>query len=144
MSPEPLDYLEEFCKEVLDVRSLASQHQLNILQTSLPAIWPDLDEMCILENSVFLPREVSRIVLRLLKIRKDTFLKATPRTNTDYVAWPNPEEEFALVETKESKLDLDVNNVGGNNLDLTSEKSKLHKVNYTTLTNWSIQNVDDC
>ena len=31
------------------------------------------------------------------------------------------EEEFALVETKESKLDLDVNNVGGNNLDLTSE-----------------------
>ena len=53
------------------------------------------------------------------------------------------EEEFALVETKESKLDLDVNNVGGNNLDLTSEKSKLHKVNYTTLTNWSIQNGDD-
>ena len=93
MSPEPLEYLEEFSKEVLDVRSHANQHQLHVLQTNLPAIWPDLDEMCTLENSVFLPREVSTIILRLLKIRKDTFLKATPRTNTDYVAWPNKEEE---------------------------------------------------
>ena len=93
MSPEPLEYLEEFSKEVLDVRSHANQHQLHVLQTNLPAIWPDLDEMCTLENSVFLPREVSTIILRLLKIRRDTFLKATPRTNTDYVAWPNKEEE---------------------------------------------------
>ena len=40
-----------------------------------------------------MPREVSRIILRLLKIRKDTFLNATPRTNSDYVAWPSPEIE---------------------------------------------------
>ena len=65
MSPEPLEYLEEFSKEVLDVRSHANQHQLHVLQTNLPAIWPDLDEMCTLENSVFLPREVSTIILTL-------------------------------------------------------------------------------
>ena len=31
--------------------------------------------------------------MRLLKIRQDTFLQATPRTNADYVSLPNPEEE---------------------------------------------------
>ena len=58
-SPEPLDYLEEYCKEVLDIRSHTSQHQLTIVQSSLPALWPDLDEMCNLEKTVFLPRVVS-------------------------------------------------------------------------------------
>ena len=69
LSPEPLEYLEEYCKEVLDVRSHASQHQLMILESSLPAIWPDLEEICNVENTVFLPKPVSTIVLRLLKIR---------------------------------------------------------------------------
>ena len=93
ISPEPLEYLEEYCKEVLDIRSHASQHQLNVVQSSLPALWPDLDEMCNLDKTVFLPKAVSRVILRLLKIRQDTFLQATPRTNADYVSWPNPEEE---------------------------------------------------
>ena len=45
LSPEPLEYLEEYCKEILDVRSPYSQHQLKVLESSLPAIWPDLDEV---------------------------------------------------------------------------------------------------
>jgi hypothetical protein len=69
LSPEPLEYLEEYCKEVLDVRSHNSQHQLHVLESSLPAIWPDLDEICNIENVVFLPKPVSQIMLRLLKIR---------------------------------------------------------------------------
>ena len=68
LSPEPLEYLEEYCKEVLDVRSHYSQHQLKVLESSLPAIWPDLDEVCNIENSVFLPKPVSQIILRLLKV----------------------------------------------------------------------------
>ena len=73
LSPEPLEYLEEYCKEVLDVRSHSSQHQLKVLDSSLPAIWPDLDEVCNIENSVFLPKPVSQIILRLLKIRYISF-----------------------------------------------------------------------
>ena len=69
LSPEPLEYLEEYCKEVLEVRSHASQHQLIILESSLPAIWPDIEEICNIENTIFLPKPVSTIVLRLLKIR---------------------------------------------------------------------------
>jgi hypothetical protein len=63
LSPDPLEYLEEYCKEVLDVWSHYSQQQLKLLESSLPAIWPDLDKVWNIE------KPVSQIIHRLLKTR---------------------------------------------------------------------------
>ena len=69
LTPEPLEFLEQFCKRQLNIRSHMSQRQLKCLVTSLPAVWPHLDGICVLQNSEYLPQEVSNIVLRLLDIR---------------------------------------------------------------------------
>ena len=93
LSPEPLQYPEQFSREQLDLHSLAAQRQLQCVATSLPALWPYLDQICSLENSLFLPRPLAAIILQLLKIRSATFSEATKRTNSGFVAWPNPDEE---------------------------------------------------
>jgi hypothetical protein len=69
LTPEPLLYLEQFCKEELNLHAHSSQMQLKYLTVSLPAIWPDLDRICNLTNSEFLPKEVSTVILKLLSIR---------------------------------------------------------------------------
>ena len=93
LSAEPLQYLEQFSRQHLDLRSVAAQRQLKCVATNLPAVWPDLDQICTLENSVFLPRPVAVIVLKLLEIRSGTFSGATKRTNSDFVDWPNQDVE---------------------------------------------------
>ena len=69
LSPQPLEYLEQYCREQLDLRLHTSQQQLQCIAHSFPAIWPDLDTMGNLENSNYLPKSVSNIILRLLHIR---------------------------------------------------------------------------
>ena len=69
MSSEPLLYLEQFCKEELNLHDHSSQRQLKCPAASLPAVWPDLNRICNLTNSEFLPKEVSTVVLNLLSIR---------------------------------------------------------------------------
>ena len=93
LSAEPLQYLEQFCRQQLDLHSHGAQRQLQCVATSLPAFWPDLNQICIIENSVFLPAPVANVVLQLLQIRSAIFRGATKRSNSDFVAWPNPEEE---------------------------------------------------
>ena len=69
LSSEPLLYLEQFCKEELNLHAHSSQRQLKCVAASLPAVWPDLNRICNLTNSEFLPKEVSTVVLKLLSIR---------------------------------------------------------------------------
>ena len=84
-----LEYLSEYCKEELDLRIIQNEEKLKAVIKSLPALWPTLDAICSIEKSKFLPREVSRIVLRILKIRHDTFEESTERSNTEYYLWKN-------------------------------------------------------
>ena len=109
LTPKPLEFLEKFCKRELNLRIHSSQKQLQCIVSSLPAIWPDLDKICFLENTEFLPTPVSNILLRMLCIRyklwlyrdiylhlnfrSQMFTNRTIRSNTDYVMWPNPAEE---------------------------------------------------
>ena len=108
LSPEPLEYLEQYCKEELNIRTHPAQQQLKCIVSSLPAIWPDLDAMCSLENSEYLPKEAANIMLKILQMRylniifissqvalfrTDMFVNATKRSNSDFVQWPNPIEE---------------------------------------------------
>ena len=93
LSPEPLQYLDQFCKEELSLFSHTAQRQLKCVASSLPAVWPDLEKICITENSEYLPKPVTDIIFNLLKIRAATFENATKRTNSDYVMWADPTEE---------------------------------------------------
>ena len=86
---EVLEFLSEYCRETLDLRVIQNEVKLKAVIQSLPALWPTLDSICIMENCKFLPRQVSRIVLRILKIRHDTFQAATKRSNSDYFLWKN-------------------------------------------------------
>ena len=85
-----LDDLGKFCREELDLRILGNQDKIKSITASLPAIWPLLDDICSLEKSKFLPVLVSRIVLRILKIRFNTFIQAPTRPNSSYFSWSDP------------------------------------------------------
>ena len=50
LSSEPLLYLEQFCKEELNLHAHSSQRQLKCVAASLPAVWPDLNRICNLTN----------------------------------------------------------------------------------------------
>ena len=90
---ESLDILGDYCQETLDIRSIENRDKMSTLIKTLPALWPLLSSVCDLENSKYLPRQVSKIVLELLKIRLDTFKNATKRSNSDVYRWEDPSRE---------------------------------------------------
>ena len=88
LSDEPLQYLKQYCNQELNLRSPQSQQQLKSIEDSFPAIWPDLDKICHLEDQLYLPRALSAIILKLLDIRDEMFRTAAQRQSSDYVKWP--------------------------------------------------------
>ena len=92
-SDEPLQILQSFCEQTLNVRSAENQQHLNILIRELPALWPNLLDIMNLECSQSLPNEVAAIVIRMIEIRRGTFTNAAQRNNDDYVRWPTPEQD---------------------------------------------------
>ena len=90
---EHLEVLAEFCKEELDLRILDNQDKMRVMIKTFPALWLILDSICTIERSKFLPRVVSRIVLKMLSIRLKNFQDATKRSNQDYILWPDPTQE---------------------------------------------------
>ena len=69
LTPQPLEYLEQFCKKQLNLRLHSSQEKLLCVASNFPALWPDIDSMCNMEKSIFMPKAVSDIVLKMLEIR---------------------------------------------------------------------------
>ena len=88
-----LDVLRKFCTKELDIRQIVNKGNFHTLATSLPALWPLLDNICTLEKSKFLPSQVSRLVLRMLKVREETFEKCVRRSESDVVKWPDSKLE---------------------------------------------------
>ena len=76
--------LKKFCLEEIDIRSPAQDSKLKYLNSELPTFWPQLVSICELNNSTFLPPIVKKIVLCLIKIRKNTFKKSPQRYKEDY------------------------------------------------------------
>ena len=83
-SNKPLTILKKFCLEEINVRSPSQHENLSILNAQLPTFWPQLIEICELNKSEFLPESVKLIVLRILKIRRNTFKNSPQRYNEDY------------------------------------------------------------
>ena len=90
---QPLVYLEAFCQETLDLRSITEKEKLDFMQSQLPCFWPILIDILDLEGTRYLPDDVRSIVLKLTEIRRNTFRNSTERQDTDYVDWNSPEED---------------------------------------------------
>ena len=60
-----LIYLESFCQETLDIRSVEEDGKLGFIQKEMPAFWPMLTSVLDLEGSKYLPIDVQHIVLKL-------------------------------------------------------------------------------
>jgi hypothetical protein len=91
--PEPLQILEEFCQERLDLRSAGNGDKQKIVASELPALWPNMLDILNLEKKNYLPQDVSTIVLKLIQIRKNTFLNAAARCSSDYIDWEDKDKE---------------------------------------------------
>ena len=92
-----LTLIRDFCLHNINLRDVSNIESLRFVQSQLPVLWGMIVGICKYENSVFLPREVSRIILEFLNIRQNTFGKATPRTASDYVKYEkdvDPPTEF--------------------------------------------------
>ena len=89
-SKESLKLLSRFCRGNIDLLSHDSMSLLRKVQRELPAVLKNITDMLKLENRHDLPPDVSVILLKILKIRKNTFLKAAKRSNSDYTRWEDP------------------------------------------------------
>ena len=73
---------------LLQLANVRDQFKLSLAKYVL---WPQLEDICNLENSNFLPRDIAKIVLILLAIRKNTFKNSPQRFAEDYIRY---ESEF--------------------------------------------------
>ena len=87
----PIEYLGLFCRNELDIKNLNNLDKLRVVSKELPVFWPMLNDICDLETSAFLPPAVSQIVLKMLDIRKNTFIYATRRNPNSYILYDGPE-----------------------------------------------------
>ena len=60
---------------------------LKLLISELPTFFPVLIWICDLEGSEFLPHDVSRVVLALIRIRLSTFADSEQRFSDDYIPY---------------------------------------------------------
>ena len=88
-----LVYLEAFCQETLDIRSVEESDKLGFMLKELPAFWPMVTNILDIEGSKYLPVDIRNIVLKLIEIRRFTFINAAERNNDDYKDWLSPDEE---------------------------------------------------
>ena len=79
--------LKRFCKNELDIRSGKFNEELQLLRYEIPVLWRLINEICVFEDTNFLKNDVSKIVLTLLNIRKDTFEKSPQRYQEDYLPY---------------------------------------------------------
>ena len=83
--PESLQILEDYCNEILDVRSLENAEQLSRLRAEFPPLMDQLLDIIVLERTErFLPPDVACIVLKLIQVRRSFFESSTERTTNCY------------------------------------------------------------
>ena len=84
---EPLKILKRFCLRELNITKIKNSASLQCLQEEIPPFLDMLEQIRKEEKADFLPRDVSTIVLMLLRIRSRTFTCAQRRENSDYTEY---------------------------------------------------------
>ena len=97
LSPQPLQFLQEFCSRNLDLRTAEHREKEKLMAEELPALWPNVLGILFLEKAVYLPDDVANIVSKLIYIRRNSFLSAAVRSADDYVDWENVEKEHCTM-----------------------------------------------
>ena len=87
-----LKLLRQFCLKEVNFRDGMHHQELKILMSDLPAIFPIIIRICNLEDSDFLPTDINRIILSLLRIRISTFTKSEVRYQEDYIPYEGGED----------------------------------------------------
>ena len=89
---QTLKLLREFCLKEKNIRNGSHHQELALLMSDLPAFLPILIRICDSEQSEFLPHDVSRVILTLIKIRLSTFKNAEQRYSDDYIPYEGAED----------------------------------------------------
>ena len=86
-SAEPLHILQSFCNQEFKIFAAENYNVLKLFQTRMPPLADMIVKILKLENTTFLPAQVSAIILQLLIIREYTFTNAAERTEESYIDW---------------------------------------------------------
>ena len=60
---------------------------LQCVSKELPVVWSILNDICNLQNTAYLPQPVSRIVIKIVEIRKNTFVNFESRADANYIPY---------------------------------------------------------
>ena len=93
LTSESLEIWEEYCNQSLDLRSAEHAAKQKMIREEMPALWPNLIDILNLENASYLPGDVSSIILKMIHIRRNTFLHAAVLSSDDYIEWEDQEIE---------------------------------------------------
>ena len=103
LTPESLEILEAYCNQTLDLRSAEHAGKQKMIKEEMPALWPNLIDILNLENANYLPGDVSSIILKMIQIRRTTFLHSATRSSDDYIEW---EDSMNLKTHRRHDMDL--------------------------------------
>ena len=87
-----LHLIREYCLQKLNLRDVSNIDSMRFIQSQLPVLWGMIVAICKYEDSDYLPRDVSQVILEFLNIRQKTFVNATPRAASDYVKYDQPRD----------------------------------------------------
>ena len=93
LTSESLEILEEFCNQSFDIRSAEHTAKQKMIKKEMPALWPNFIDILNLENASYLPGDVSSIILKMIHMRRNTFLHAAVLSSDDYIEWEDQEIE---------------------------------------------------
>ena len=82
-----LDYLVSFYEETLPLKDMEHLDELRFVSKEIPVLWPMLNDICNVVNTAFLPQSVSRVVMKLVEIRNNTFINCESREDTNYIPY---------------------------------------------------------
>ena len=82
--PDTLRILEDYCDQLISLRSPEHNDDLKLVMAELPALWPDLLDILNRLDSTYLPLQVSAIVKKLIEIRRNIFINSPDRYSADY------------------------------------------------------------
>ena len=85
---QSITILKNFCKQKIDVRNGKHKTELDLLRSQMPVMWRLLNSICVFNDSNFLPNDISKIVLKLIQIQKETF--QVQRYKEDYIQYNEP------------------------------------------------------
>ena len=74
--PDTLRILEDYCDQLISLRSPEHNDDLKLVMAELPALWPDLLDILNRLDSTYLPLQVSAIVKKLIEIRRNIFINS--------------------------------------------------------------------